>query len=100
MNNNAREAFNGAAVRHREKVARNLKNEDSAILAGLRTYHDFVKPHPGLGGKTPGEAAGIMINGANRWLTVVQNAIEADSGHKDLPKPAQATNFPVKSRSQ
>ena len=100
MNNNAQEAFNGATVRHREKVTRSLKNEDSAILSGLRTYHNFIKPHLGLGGKTPGEAAGIMINGTNKWLTIVQNAIEADSGHKDSSKQAQVTNFPVKSGSQ
>ena len=31
MNNNPMESFNGNAIRHREKVARGLNKEDSAI---------------------------------------------------------------------
>jgi hypothetical protein len=27
-----------------------------------------------LEGKTPAEAAGIEINGENKWLTIIQNA--------------------------
>ena len=30
------------------KVVRGLKNEDSAILTGLRLYHNHVRPHLGL----------------------------------------------------
>ena len=74
MNNNKMESFNGATVRHREKVVRGLKKEDSAILTGLRIYHNHVRPHQGLDGKTPGEMAGIHIEGSNRWKTIIQNA--------------------------
>ena len=57
-NNNQMESFNGNTVRHREKVVRGLKTDDSAILAGLRIYHNHVRPHQGLpDGQTPGEAA-------------------------------------------
>ena len=35
-NNNQMESFNGNTVRHREKVVRGLKTDDSAILSGLR----------------------------------------------------------------
>lgn len=28
----------------------------------------------GLDGKTPAEAAGIKIEGENKWLTLIQNA--------------------------
>ena len=74
-NNNQMESFNGNTVRHREKVVRGLKKENSAILTGLRLYHNHVRPHQGLPGNiTPGEAAGIRIEGDNKWKTIIQNA--------------------------
>lgn len=78
MNNNQMESFNGATVRHREKVVRGLKKEDSAMLTGLRIYHNHVRPHLGLNGKTPGESAGIHIEGSNKWKTIIQNAVKND----------------------
>ena len=75
MNNNQMESFNGNTVRLREEATRGLKREDSAILTGLRLYHNHVRPHQGLPGKTtPGEAAGIRIEGDNKWKTIIQNA--------------------------
>lgn len=75
MNNNQMESFNGATVRHREKVVRGLKREDSAILSGLRLYHNHVKPHLGLpGNRTPEEAAGVTIEGTNKWQTIIRAA--------------------------
>ena len=75
MSNNQIESFNDNTVRLREKATRGLKREDSAILAGLRLYHNHVRPHQGLPGKTtPGEAAGIRIEGDNKWKTIIQNA--------------------------
>ena len=75
MNNNQMESFNGNTVRLREEATRGLKREDSAILTGLRLYHNHVRPHQGLPGKTtPGEAAGIRIDGDNKWRTIIQNA--------------------------
>ena len=71
------ESFNGNTLRHREKVVRRLKKEDSAILSGLRIYHNHVRPHLGLDGKTPGEAAGIHIKGSNKWKTMIQAAVKA-----------------------
>ena len=79
MNNNQMESFNGETVRHREKIVRGLKKEDSAILTGLRIYHNHVRPHPGLDGKTPGEMAGIHIEGNNLWKTIIQNATKSTS---------------------
>ena len=75
MNNNAMESFNGNTVRLREDAVRGLKKDDSPILTGLRLYHNFVRPHLGLAdGQTPGEAAGITIEGRNKWLTMIQAA--------------------------
>jgi hypothetical protein len=30
-----------------------------------------------LNGKTPAEMAGIVVNGQNKWLTLIQNAKKA-----------------------
>jgi putative transposase len=65
--------FNGEA-RDREKVMRGLKKVDTPILTGYQIYHNYVRPHEGLDGKTPAEACGIKIEGENKWVTVIQNA--------------------------
>ena len=75
MNNNPMESFNGNTVRLREEATCCLKREDSAILTGLRLYRNHVRPHQGLPGKTtPGEAAGIRMEGDSKWKTIIQNA--------------------------
>ena len=50
--NNQMESFNGNTIRHREKVIRGLKKDDSAILTGLQLYHNFIRPHLGLADPT------------------------------------------------
>jgi transposase-like protein len=72
-NNNRMERFNGE-VRQREKVTRTLKRMDSPILAGYRIYHNYIRPHEALEGKTPSEKAGIEVRGTDKWLTIIQNA--------------------------
>jgi len=81
VHNNKMERMNGE-VRDREKTMRGLKNLDSPILKGMQIHHNFIKPHMGLNGKTPAEAAGIKVEGENKWLTIIQNASrsESDSG--------------------
>ena len=79
-NNNPMESFNGNTVRHREKVVRGLKKEESAIITGLQLYHNFVRPHLGLpDDMTPGEAAGIHIEGNNKFQTLIQAAAKAEA---------------------
>ena len=80
MNNNQMESFNGATIRHREKVTRGLKKEDSAILTGLQLYHNYIRPHLGLDGKTPAEVAGIDIEGDNKILTMIRAATKSNVG--------------------
>ena len=78
-NNNRMESFSGNTVRHREKVIRSLKKDDSSHLIGLRLYHNHVRPHLGLSdGQTPGEATGIRIEGDNKWKTIIQAAAKFD----------------------
>ncbi len=79
MNNNKMERMNGE-VRDREKVMRGLKKVDTPILKGYQIFHNYIRPHEGLEGKTPSEACGIKIEGNNKWLTLIQNASKENQG--------------------
>lgn len=67
------ERLNGE-FRDREKVTRGLKKKDSPLIDGSQIYHNYIRLHMALDGKTPSEKAGIEIRGENKWLTVIQNA--------------------------
>jgi len=75
-NNNIQERLNGE-FRDREKVFRGLKKDDSPAIAGIQLYHNYIRPHMGLNNETPADRAGIIINGDNKWLTLIQNASRA-----------------------
>jgi transposase-like protein len=72
-NNNRIERMNGE-LRQREKVMRGLERKDSPILTGYQLFHNYIRPHKALDYKTPAEAAGIHVEGKDRWLTIIQNA--------------------------
>jgi hypothetical protein len=72
-NNNRMERLNGE-IRDREKVMRSLKKDDSPILSGYQLFHNYLRPHMGLDGKTPADLAGINVKGKDKWLTIIQNA--------------------------
>jgi putative transposase len=40
----------------------------------MQIYHNFVRPHEALNGKTPSEVAGIEVQGNDKWLALIQNA--------------------------
>ena len=61
-------------IRDREKVTRNFKKADTPILVGYQIFHNYVRPHEALNGKTPADLAGIQVDGENKWLTLMQNA--------------------------
>ena len=67
------ERLNGE-FRDREKVVRGLKKRDSPLISGYQIYHNYVRPHMALEGKTPAEKCGIQIKGFNKWITLIQNA--------------------------
>jgi transposase-like protein len=79
-NNNKMERMNGE-IRDREKVMRGLKKTDTPILKGYQIFHNHIREHEALDGKTPGEAAGIEIKDENKWITLIQNA--ASIGRND-----------------
>lgn len=72
-NNNKMERLNGE-IRDREKVVRGIKKEDSPLIEGYRIYHNYIRPHQGLDGKTPADLASISVEGQNKWITLIQNA--------------------------
>ena len=53
-------------IREREKVMRGLKTEETMIIEGIRIHYNFTRPHKGLNGQTPAEAAGIDYFGSER----------------------------------
>jgi putative transposase len=73
MNNNKMERMNGE-VRDREKTMRGLKKMDTPILKGYQLFHNYIREHEALDGKTPAEKCGIKIEGKNKWLTLIQNS--------------------------
>jgi putative transposase len=78
IHNNKMERLNGE-IRDREKTFRGLKTKDTPILKGIQVYHNFVRPHEALKGKTPADLAGIMVKGENKWITLIQNASRAEN---------------------
>jgi transposase-like protein len=72
-NNNKMERMNGE-IRDRERCMRTLERSDTPILTGIQIFHNYIRPHMSQDGKTPAEAAGIQVGGANKWVTLIQNA--------------------------
>jgi putative transposase len=73
IHNNKMERLNGE-IRDREKTMRGLKKKRTPILSGYQLFHNYIRPHEALDGKTPAEACGIKVEGENKWLTLIQNA--------------------------
>jgi putative transposase len=72
------ERMNGE-IRDREKTMSGLKRNRTPILQGYQLYHNFIREHEALSGKTPAEACGIKVEGKNKWLTLIQNAQQTKS---------------------
>ena len=59
-----------------------MRSLDSSIDAhgfatGLPTYYNYIRPHQGIGRRTPAEIAGINIDlTGNRWMTIIGLASE------------------------
>jgi len=73
-NNNKMERFNGT-IRDRVKVFRGLKKMSTPIIKGLQVFYNFIRHHSALKEhKTPARQAGIIVEGHNKWKTLIQNA--------------------------
>jgi hypothetical protein len=60
--------------RDSEIVMRGLKRTGTVLLTGYQLYHNYFRPHEAVKGKTPAEKCGIIIEGENKWKTVIENA--------------------------
>jgi hypothetical protein len=40
-------------IRDREKTMRGLKINETPILTGHQLFHNYIRPHEGLDGKSP-----------------------------------------------
>lgn len=91
-NNNKIERLNGE-IRDREKTMRGLKKKRTPILQGYQIYHNYIRPHQALDGKTPSEACGIKVEGDNKWITLIQNASktkQSDANRKEYCANSQS----------
>lgn len=71
-NNNKMERLNGT-IRDREQNFRGVKTVETALFCGMRVHYNHARKHLSLEKRTPGEAAGISIEGADKWRTMIQN---------------------------
>jgi len=53
---------------------RGLEKKDTPILTGYQIFHNYIREHESLKGRTPAEACGITVEGTNKWKTLIQNA--------------------------
>lgn len=76
--NNRVERLNGT-VRARQKPARGLKSPDGPLTAGQQAFYNLARPHSALGGRTPAEAAGVVIQAnaeESRFAAIVRAALQ------------------------
>ena len=73
---NTQERLNGELAA-RSRSVRGINREDTSIFRITIIHHNFIKPHGGIGGRTPAEAAGIEMREQDKWLTLIQNAAAA-----------------------
>jgi transposase-like protein/DNA-directed RNA polymerase subunit M/transcription elongation factor TFIIS len=78
-NNNRIERLNGT-LRERVKVQRGWKSMKTPIAEGQRIHYNFVKPHQALAGQTPAEMAGLVVEGENKWLSLMKAAFSTKGG--------------------
>jgi transposase-like protein len=84
VHNNKMERHNGE-FRDRMKVMRSFKSMETPILTGQQIFHNFIRPHTALEGKTPAEACAIKITGEDKWKTLIQNA-KVNEGKETKPR--------------
>ena len=81
--NNGHERFNGELADILDRI-RGIRDPESHLFKLIILHHNFIRPHMGLGGRTPAVAAGITIEGPT-WMTLIENAAlrERDKEHKE-----------------
>lgn len=72
-NNNVYERFNGT-IKDRLKSVRGFRSTLPALHVLYLAFYNLFRPHSGLGGKTPAEALGVVLEGPDKWLTAIRHA--------------------------
>ena len=67
----------GFSLKPNKKTDGNLGGGCPAMMRLLIVHHNFFRPHSALNGKTPAEAAGIIMHGDDKWATMIANAAQA-----------------------
>jgi hypothetical protein len=67
----------------RLKVRCGWKSMRTSLAEGARIHYNFVRPHQGLEGQTPAQAAGVGVDGENRWFELLARAIRKRDGRAD-----------------
>jgi hypothetical protein len=44
-----------------------MKVRNSVLIGHFQLFHNYIRPHMALDGKTPSEACGITIQGDDKW---------------------------------
>ncbi len=47
----------------------------TSLAEGQRIHYNFVKPHMALQGQTPADAAGVGVNGKDKWMSLLREAV-------------------------
>ena len=79
--NNVHERLSGE-FKDRLDHIRGMRADSPSVVILMITYHNFFRPHAGIGDRTPAEAAGIEIapepgaesQSREAWITFIQNA--------------------------
>ena len=61
-------------IAERLRIPRFIKSKDGRLVVALVASYNCIRRRMALDGKTPAEAAGIIIQGANPWATLIKNA--------------------------
>jgi putative transposase len=80
-NNNRIERLHGT-MRDRTKVMRGFDSDATAndAMQGYQVFYNHIRPHQGLEGLTPGQAANVDLPlGRNRWKSLIELSAESRS---------------------
>ena len=75
-NTNRQERVNSTFA-GRAQQARGINSENSLACRIFVLDYNYIRPHGGIGGRTPAEAAGIIIRSHDKWMAPFQNAAVA-----------------------
>jgi transposase-like protein len=95
-NNNVIERLHGTLRTRYDRLGRlGGVRSGGGLAEGVWLNYNFIRPHLGLAGKTPAEAAGIGAKGRNKWHSLIVAARrkrQRKDNHKRLGRRARFTH--------